>query len=430
MLSFVWISLILNLFVLALLRPLFESTQVAVIVTIASHMLLVVGWCFVNRKRWGFVLLIGYLLRVSAMLWDIYARNVFIFPGSGGDSEGFLRVALALSQDMSLFGADVYGGAYSKLLALLFYLTGPERILGHYLNVLFGLASIYYLYRICVMLELRRRVIRFCLVLAVVFPSAIINSAILLRESIISMLLVLSLYYAVRWYKHSGISNMLVCILMVLAASMFHAGVVGILAGYIFLFMFYRHGTQSLTFQPKTILVFSAFSVIMIALFLNYRTVFFDKFSSLDDFGYLVQMAGRSGIGGSGYLVRPNVDSLGAFLLNIPLRMFFFLSAPLPVYWRGLADIMAFVLDAVIYVGILGYAIWAFRKRSSNTAIMSALMIGVLVVLLIFGVGVANAGTAMRHRHKVFYVMVALLGLAIDSTYEFRRKRSRYTTFP
>ncbi len=54
---------------------------------------------YTSRKisKYRMVLLIGFLLRVFLLFWDLYGRNIYHLPSSGGDTERFFRAALSLS---------------------------------------------------------------------------------------------------------------------------------------------------------------------------------------------------------------------------------------------------------------------------------------------------------------------------------------------
>ena len=47
-------------------------------------------------------------------------------------------------------------------------------------------------------------------------------------------------------------------------------------------------------------------------------------------------------------------------------------------------------------------------KESTNKKTILFLLVGILGSIVIFGVGTYTAGAAMRHRHKLFYIIVII----------------------
>ena len=92
------------------------------------------------------------------MFWDVYARDIFVFPSSGADSEGFLLSATRIANDLGLIKSSIYGGVYSKILGGLFYITSTERLLGQYINVLLGITIIVIIYNILTILGINEKV--------------------------------------------------------------------------------------------------------------------------------------------------------------------------------------------------------------------------------------------------------------------------------
>ena len=90
--------------------------------------------------------------------------------------------------------------------------------------------------------------------------------------------------------------------------------------------------------------------------------------------------------------------------------MFYFLVVPLPNYWRGLNDVLSFALDGTIYLYFLVY-LTKHRLKISRSPIAVGLMIALLGATFVFGVSVSNAGTALRHRHKIYPVFLILVAL-------------------
>jgi 4-amino-4-deoxy-L-arabinose transferase-like glycosyltransferase len=364
----------------------------------------------------------AFFARVSAMFWDLYANHIFSLPGSGGDSVGFYNTAVRISSDLGLLAESAYGGYYSKLNGLLFYFVGPYQILGQYLNVLLGLSIVFIIYRILSLLSINQKEKKLILILAAFFPNSIVMSAIFLRETIITFFVCVSLYMFIKWFKTDKYSFMLLSFAMLGVGCVFHSGVVGIALGYSFAFLFYKNNQKSLRFSLKSVTSF----LVILAVFSLAFTVFYDtifaKFGSLEDVNDIYRIGTSSGRGGSAYLRGLTINNPLELAAYGPVKSFYFLASPLPMDWRGITDIFTFFTDSLLYTGVIAYLI-INRKKLDNRRILTILLVMMIMgASTIFGIGVSNAGTALRHRQKLIPVFLVLLAIMVDGRHSYRSK--------
>ena len=73
---------------------------------------------------------------------------------------------------------------------------------------------------------------------------------------------------------------------------------------------------------------------------------------------------------------------------------------------------------------------FSLRSLGKRKSLCIALFLALIGALIVFGVGVSNAGTAMRHRQKLIPVFLILLATTMDTkrrvqeTATFRRRQS------
>lgn len=407
-----WLAFIIELLILTIIKPRGGNLEILTIIMIGMNLFFIVlDFCKYNKKL-AFILYLGYAARLLAMLWDIYARNIFTFPGSGGDSEAFLATAIRVSQNLDLLSKEIYGDYYTKFLGIIFHSTGVERMIGQYINVLLGVSIIISLYNILKTLNISEKTIDIAITLIALFPNAVIMSAILLRENLIVLFALLSFLYFVKWYKNGGILNVLFSTLFLLSSASFHAGIVGIGLGYAGMYLFYRRKENKIAFDRKTLIYFAVLTIFAGYIYFNYSDVFLAKFSNINGLADLYREL-STGRGGSRYLKDLQVDSFLELIIYLPVKMLFFLISPLPMDWRGLQDILAFMMDSVFYVYIISYAAKNFRGTDKKP-IFLGLTVSLLAVVLIFGIAVSNAGTAMRHRNKIMPLLLVYYAMLND----------------
>lgn len=253
------------------------------------------------------------------MFWDKYGRSVFRFPGSGGDSVGFYNIAEQVSNNLKLIETEVYGGLYSKINGILFYFTKPEILLGQYINVMLGITIIVILYKILTLLNIEDSIKKKAVLLLSLFPQAIISSAGFLRENYITLFLLLSFYYFVKWHLNGEVKNIIINLMCVLIASIFHSGVIVIAVGYLFVYMVYERETRRVQISRRTVGLFILFSAIVFILVNYYGDTFFAHFNQVDDIEDIYSTA-NSRMGGSAYLINLKIDAIWKLILSLRLR--------------------------------------------------------------------------------------------------------------
>ena len=407
-----WIGLLIEILIFTIIRPAVNDYEVVSMCFIGVNSVLVLIGIWLHSKEIRVLLFFAYIFRMVVMFWDIYGRKIFIFPNSGGDSEGYMISAAAIATNFKLLSTTVFGGFYAKFLGIIFAFTGQERLVAQYINVLLGLTTVVILYKTLLLLHVEGKVLKRCIALIAFFPNTIIFSGILLRECITTTFVTLSVYFFIKWYTSKSYRSMFGSVVFLLMASAFHAGVIGILIGYMFFYMFYNHRIRKFSFSYKTILIFLTFIVVGFVV-TQYSGTFLGKFGNVQEADDVYAQANASR-GQSAYLASMEIKSTADMILYGPIKMIYFLSSPLPMNWRGFNDIIIFLIDSSIYIWILllaGLNLKYVKKKS--------LTIGIIVILLttsfIFGIGVSNAGTAMRHRQKIFPIIVILYAVVADA---------------
>ena len=97
--------------------------------------------------------------------------------------------------------------------------------------------------------------------------------------------------------------------------------------------------------------------------------------------------------------------------------MLYFIASPVPWMWRGLNDFAAFFGSSIFYIIVFWKTVKLIRHRRELNredgmwAYFFVLFIMILFATFMFGWGVSNSGTALRHREKFTYIFVILFCL-------------------
>lgn len=365
--------------------------------------------CILNgEKQIAFIVITGFVIRILFMIFDNYSLALSNF---NGDSLGYYSTAELLAQDSNI--SYVYGGLYSKLLGVVLKCAGTSRCVAESFNIVIGIAFILTVYACSTQLEFLYTTKRITVLIATFFPYAIYNSVVTYREGIIMFLCLLSFYYLIRWIKSGGILWAVLSLAVSSAACAFHAGVVALPIGFSVIFAFYDVNKERMTFRKN-----SFFMLLMILSFagvivVRYPDIFLGKLlSGFEDSGNIITHFNYS-YGGSRYLAWINANSLFQVVLFSPLKAFYFAFSPLPLNWRGISDILAFLVDSFFYIFFFCYFI-KNRKFLRDYEFFRIIFLVIVATFFIFGIGTWTAGTAMRHRCKVIGLIILLFGKLID----------------
>ena len=346
----------------------------------------------------------GFLLRLFLLFADYY--HWFPILHSGSDTEGFHRIALRNAHSLVKYVIT----NYTVFLTFVYEATDCSRLIAQFINVLLGIGIIVLVQQCMRMLKINK-VTELTVVCVLVFlPNLTIFSAILLREAWVEFFVVMSLYFFVKWFIYGNALNIVLVVVSMLTASYMHSGVIGLLVGYAIAFIAYNPKIQKATFSKTTVISLILLIVLSVGLS-SHLELFTEKFASYDNLDDIVDIANSKGGGGADYLTWINTNSVTQSILLAPLKMFYFLFSPLPTEWRGMKDIVGFLIDGAVYMGLC-YSIMKHKAQSKvHAKLKYFLLISLIAVTFIFAYGAKNAGTAIRHRAKIISVVLVIYAL-------------------
>lgn len=350
-------------------------------------------------------LVLGYLMRLFLLLFDLYGRDIYSLPNSGADSEMFYQLGIQYT-----FGVASQRGVFVAVVGTLFSRMGDTRIFVQFLLMLCSMVAIHMADAAMRELRVENRRRKYAMYVLCLLPNFGIVSSIFLRESLVTMFISISLVCFVRWLNGRSDLWFLLAFVFSFAAARFHSGSVAVAVSYIVVRLLYnkKRGVFRLTWQSIVPAIF--FMLVFVFLFNNYSDTLFGKMTGVDS---LEDIANTSTVAGSSYAAYVGNSSTPLnMLLYTPLRLVFFLFAPFPWQWRGLSDIIAFCFSSMFYLLVLVRAVSYLKKREQkNRQAVIALLIVALATALVFAWGVVATGTAIRHRDKMVVLYAIMLGV-------------------
>lgn len=359
------------------------------------------------------ILIVAYLLRIIVLFLDYYKIPIL---HSGADTEAFYEIAKY--NVSNAIGNQYQLTNYTVFLTYLFKLIGAQRLMAQFINVLLSMCTLIYTYKSLKLCSVKSKYIYSVLWLAAIMPNQVILSSILLRESIIISSFTVSIYYLIKWLKDNKTLNMFLALFFIVISSIMHSGMVGILFGYILSFVLFNHQKQRLVITKKSLislLIFAIPVVVISSLVISaspYLKFLVDSGGEAKT-DLILESINQESDGFSAYLTWIKYDSIFKLIIFLPLKILHFICSPLPWYWRGFSDIIAFFLDGLIF-GYIFFLI--YHKRNNNLHIIRAIMIGIWFSVAIYAYGTNTAGTAMRHRANFFPVLLICAVLSRESS--------------
>ena len=359
------------------------------VVYILINSLALIGW-FVKKsknKTIFMILTFGLLIRLAALWYD---QSVALLPFNTGDSYKFHELAVETAEALPDVLLEHFTGFYSQVLGVVYYFFGPYRFFGQYLNVAFVVLAATKLIDIAELLKIKDKNTILMIFLWLFMPIPFLMGYALIREGSMYYLIVLGVYHFLKWFEKYNPIYIVLTILPIYIASLYHEGALYILPAMIYAFLFYDKKKEKINFNFINIMFLIVAVIGAIIIVTQNADSFLDKTNA------------ETG-GGSTYLAALEINNPIEFIMYAPIKGFYLLYSPMPWLIRGGLDILTFVFDTCLW----GYATYNilrnFRKIDTK---YKMLFLAIFVAGMVYGMGTHNTGTAMRHRNKFMSLML------------------------
>ena len=371
-------------------------------------------------KNFNIFLVISYLIRVIFLFWDRYYRHIFTFPNSGLDTGSF--DVWARQYVINRMSGN---NGYAAVLGWIYKFFYPNPLWGQYINVIASVLTISIMYKILCKLDIGYKYKFYGVLIICFLPNYLIMSAILLRESLITLLLTNSIYHLIEWWYSNRRNHIFVAMVCILCATYLHSGTIAYAVAIILIAAFAGNQKREFKFKPTTVVVSAIGIVFFMFIYNNFGNTFFGYMGGIDSVEGVMEKTSTYATGGSAYSVSIVDDSsIVGLIVNSPIRIFYFIASPLPWQWRGITDMIAFVGSGLFYTTSMYWGLKSVsNKNSKNRNLIIAVLIIALCSAVIYSWGVSNAGTALRHRDKFIANFILLLLLSLDSKQNSKKMR-------
>ncbi len=408
-----------------------------------TSILLVTLIIFILGHRWPSVATILYVslaLRISLI---VLSNHSIKLPDSSGDAYwfeiqayewsqlGFPNVLYSFSGYDPTFRTNVTLATFnssffvSYIIAILYALTERSVMLGQSISLLFGTLSVLMSWILAQKIWDNRTAIKVGWFVAL-FPSLILYSALIMRETYICFFLLVALNYIVDWSRTGSFKSFFLVILSFTATVVFHGGMfVGLI---IFLLIFFLKNILDLLNQltKGPIKLKSTLSLVfLLALIVYYSSnnIYIPKIGTISDIPKLRKEILYKNIvthrGAAKYPDWVIPKSENELIYKMPIKTIYFIFSPFPWDIKKPSHLMG-VFDGFLHI-LLVYCIFLNRKAIWADPALRIIISILLVYLFVYGTAVGNFGTGLRHRAK-FIVMFILLAAPLLPRLSFSKK--------
>lgn len=375
------------------------------------------------------LLLIAFLLRATCALFDYY--DLIILPDSRNDASKFEVKAIEYSKNdglliiFDLFKYSTADPIISKIISIFYTIFGHNKLMAQSISVTLGTASVYLVYHLCLMIWDYRSAKKAAWATAL-FPTLILYSSLILREVYIVFFLLVGLIGIVKFIKKKNITSLLQILVSFFILKFFHGpAAIGV---FIFLFYFILNLIKKvfnklyyLRINLSSVFVIVILSIPLVMLLTDNISI--NYLPSLFDISAIIY---KSNLGIHDIASYPSwltVNNNYELFTKGIIKSFYFLYSPFiwdiktPYHLIGL-------LDGTLYLILTFYIIknWHIIWTNPITRIIVLILIAYIIV---YGLGVGNFGTGIRHRSK-FTVLFIVLAAPKIHKFIFSTKKKLY----
>ena len=379
-------------------------------------------------SRYSGLIKIFYVALIIRIFILLIGHYIAPLPDSTADAESFEGGAWHYAREGFFSTFDYYRGPdpyfISFFISIPYSLFGRSILMAQSFSLLFGMGSILLGWLIAKKLWNNRIANTVGWTMAL-FPSLVLYSVLIMREAYICFFILVAMYGVVDWVRTDKLKSIIVATIGFIGATFFHGAMLtGLMAFTIIV------GISSLKKFFKSLI--------------NYRI-------NIKILMFLLLIGVGSGIYLSGKIYVPylgdakqtfNVDfilkktvlntkgtaswpkwtiptSPSELLYKSPIRSIYFISAPFPWDVKEIRHLIG-MFDAFLYI-YLTFLILKNFKVIWRDPVLKVILIILVCYVIVYGIGVGNFGTGIRHRSK-FTAMFILLAAPWLKGFIFSKK--------
>jgi hypothetical protein len=396
-------------------------------------LLIIYAFIFFWTKKYPqtrYFLLVAFLLRSACVLFDQY--DIVNLPDSKSDANKFESLASEISKNQGfLVLFDFFKNdslLISKIISIFYTIFGESKMLAKSISVALGTASVYLVYNLCTLMWDINSAKKAAWVTAL-FPTLILYSSLTLREAYVVFFLLIGLIGIVKFIRNNSFASFSQALLSFYVLIFFHGPLV--LGGFVFLFYItlkligeqikkldnFKISISSLLF------IFISFTLLTLFFTNNFEIPYLGRIKTLFELEYSFSKINSYMTDTASYPSWLIINYKYELFTKGIFKIFYFLYSPFVWDIKSYKHLFG-LFDGILY---FMFTIYVIRNRYYiwKNPITRIFILIFVCYLIVYGIGVGNFGTAIRHRSK-FIVILIVLGAPMIHKFIFPAKKKLY----
>jgi len=355
---------------------------------------------------------VALIIRIFILLIGYYITPL---PDSTADAQSFEGGAWDYAREGFFSIFDHYRGPdpyfISFFISIPYSLFGRSILMAQSLSLLFGMGSIFLGWLIAKKLWNNRIANTVGWTMAL-FPSLVLYSVLIMREAYICFFILVAMYGVVDWVRTDKLKSIIVATIGFIGATFFHGAMVtGLMAFTIIV------GISNLKRFIKSLINYRINIKILIFLLLigfgsglylagKIYVPYLGNAKQTFNLDYILKKTALNTKGTASWPKWTIPTSPSELLYKSPIRSIYFISTPFPWDVKEIRHLIG-MFDAFLYI-YLTFLILKNLKVIWRDPVLKVILIILVCYVIVFGIGVGNFGTGIRHRSKFTGMFILL----------------------
>ena len=355
---------------------------------------------------------VALIIRIFILLIGYYITPL---PDSTADAQSFEGGAWDYAREGFFSIFDYYRGPdpyfISFFISIPYSLFGRSILMAQSLSLLFGMGSIFLGWLIAKKLWNNRIANTVGWTMAL-FPSLVLYSVLIMREAYICFFILVAMYGVVDWVRTDKLKSIIVATIGFIGATFFHGAMVtGLMAFTIIV------GISNLKRFIKSLINYRINIKILIFLLLigfgsglylagKIYVPYLGNAKQTFNLDYILKKTALNTKGTASWPKWTIPTSPSELLYKSPIRSIYFISTPFPWDVKEIRHLIG-MFDAFLYI-YLTFLILKNLKVIWRDPVLKVILIILVCYVIVFGIGVGNFGTGIRHRSKFTGMFILL----------------------
>ena len=355
---------------------------------------------------------VALIIRIFILLIGYYITPL---PDSTADAQSFEGGAWDYAREGFFSIFDHYRGPdpyfISFFISIPYSLFGRSILMAQSLSLLFGMGSIFLGWLIAKKLWNNRIANTVGWTMAL-FPSLVLYSVLIMREAYICFFILVAMYGVVDWVRTDKLKSIIVATIGFIGATFFHGAMVtGLMAFTIIV------GISNLKRFIKSLINYRINIKILIFLLLigfgsglylagKIYVPYLGNAKQTFNLDYILKKTALNTKGTASWPKWTIPTSPNEIIYKSPIRSIYFISAPFPWNVKEIRHLIG-MFDAFLYI-YLTFLILKNLKVIWRDPVLKVILIILVCYVIVFGIGVGNFGTGIRHRSKFTGMFILL----------------------